>query len=80
MPSITIKNIPDNIYEKLKESARLHRRSMNSEAIYFIENALSHKRLDPDNFLNRIQTLRKKLAIPPLTKEFLAEAKSERRL
>ena len=80
MPSVTIKNIPDNVYERLRESARLHRRSINNEVIYFIENALLHKRIDPDDFLNRIQPLRKKLAIPPLTKEFLTESKNERRL
>jgi hypothetical protein len=34
MPStITLKNIPDEVYERLKASAEANRRSLNSEAI-----------------------------------------------
>ena len=34
MPTtLTLKNIPDEVYERLKHSAALHRRSLSSEAI-----------------------------------------------
>ena len=30
---MTLKNIPDDVYERLKAAASLHRRGLNSEAI-----------------------------------------------
>lgn len=38
--TLTLKNIPDDIYERLKLSAEANRRSMNSEAIVCMETAL----------------------------------------
>lgn len=35
--SITLKNIPDDIYTRLKTSAQANRRSLNSEAIVWLE-------------------------------------------
>ena len=35
--AMTIKNIPDNVYQKLKVSAQTNRRSLNSEAIVVLE-------------------------------------------
>ncbi len=41
MPTtLTLKNIPDDVYERLKDSADLHRRSLNSEAIVCLESVL----------------------------------------
>lgn len=37
---LTLKNIPDAVYERLKASAEAHRRSLNSEAIVCLEAAL----------------------------------------
>ncbi len=38
MPTtLTLKNIPDDVYDRLKRSAQTHRRSMNSEAIVCLE-------------------------------------------
>lgn len=38
MPAtLTLKNIPDAVYERLKRSAEAHRRSVNSEAIACLE-------------------------------------------
>ncbi len=33
MATITVKNIPGDLYEHLKERAQAHRRSLNSEVI-----------------------------------------------
>jgi plasmid stability protein len=30
MPALTIKNIPDDVYRTLKQTAEIHRRSINS--------------------------------------------------
>lgn len=41
MPTtLTLKNIPDEVYERLKLSAAVHRRSLNSEAIVCLESVL----------------------------------------
>jgi len=58
MPALTVKNIPDEIYEKLKASATLHRRSLNGELIHCLEMALLPQPVDIDERLRRIRTLR----------------------
>jgi len=58
MPAITIKNIPNSLYEQLKSTAELHRRSVNSEVIVCLEQVLVAKKSNPDERLNRIEQLR----------------------
>ena len=41
MATMTLKNVPDEIYARLKETAARHRRSLNSEAILCLERALA---------------------------------------
>ena len=56
--TLTLKNIPDEVYERLKQSAEMHRRSMNSEAIVCLEAALLPGRLAPSERLARARALR----------------------
>lgn len=56
--TLTLKNIPDEVYERLKLSAATHRRSMNSEAIVRLEEALQANRLAPAERLARARALR----------------------
>ena len=59
MPTtLTLKNIPDEVYERLKLSAEAHRRSMNSEAIVCLETALLASRIAPAERLARARALR----------------------
>ena len=59
MPTtLTLKNIPDFIYERLKLSAQAHRRSMNSEAIVCLEAVLLPARITPAERLARARELR----------------------
>ena len=59
MPTtLTLKNIPDAVYERLKASAEAHRRSMNSEAIVCLEAMLLPARLDASERLARARELR----------------------
>lgn len=59
MPTtLTLKNIPDKVYEQLKVSAETHRRSLNSEAIVCLEKVLLPRRLSVAERLERIRTLR----------------------
>lgn len=59
MPTtLTLKNIPDEVYERLKESAAVHRRSLNSEAIVCLESVLLSGRVEPAERLARARALR----------------------
>jgi len=63
MPTaLTLKNIPDEIYELLKASAESNRRSLNSEAIVCLESALLPKRITVSDRLARARALRAALA------------------
>ena len=48
MPAITVKNIPDLIYENLKFAAKAHHRSINSEIIACLEKELMHEKIPVD--------------------------------
>mgnify|MGYP005821918037 CR=1 FL=1 len=62
MPTtLTLKNIPDEVYERLKETAEMHRRSLNSEAIVCLESVLLPGRIAPSERLARIRALRNRL-------------------
>ncbi len=56
--SLTLKNIPDAVYERLKAAAELHRRSLNNEAIVCLESVLLPNRMAPDDRLARARELR----------------------
>ena len=59
MPTtLTLKNIPDEVYEQLKLAARANRRSMNSEAILGLEASLLANTLSPAERLARARALR----------------------
>jgi plasmid stability protein len=62
MPAtMTLKNIPDDIYERLRLAAEANRRSMNSEAIVCLEAALLPSRSTISERLARARALRGKL-------------------
>jgi plasmid stability protein len=59
MPTtLTLKNIPDMVYERLKASALANRRSLNSEAIVCLESVLARTQLAPSERLTRARELR----------------------
>jgi antitoxin FitA len=59
MPTtLTLKNIPDEVYKRLKLSADAHRRSLNSQVIVYLESALLPSRVTPSERLARARALR----------------------
>ena len=63
MPTtLTLKNIPDDVYARLKLSAEVHRRSLNGEAIVCLETVLLPARLAVGERLARARALRSALA------------------
>jgi plasmid stability protein len=79
MPALTIKNIPDDLYARLRESARVHRRSLNSEILYCVERALIPYRIDVSEHLLTARKIREKTGDYPLTDERLNAAKNSGR-
>ena len=61
MPSITVKNIPDKIYEKLKQQAELHHRSVNSEIIACLEKTVESNQVSSENILYQARQMRNKV-------------------
>ena len=79
MATLTIKNLPDEIYAALKQTAKKHRRSINSEAIVRLEHGIKNVEPDPETIIERIRKNRVKLKGMKLTDEFLGYAKNEGR-
>lgn len=75
MPNLTLKGIPADLYDRLKESASAHRRSINAEAIERLDRSLRSRRVDPDEFLARADALRKRLDLPRMSDEAVGRAK-----
>ncbi|MEO5660219.1 MAG: Arc family DNA-binding protein [Polaromonas sp.] len=62
MPTtLTLKNIPDELYGRLKDAAEVHRRSLNSEVIVCLESILLPQKISVEERLARARQLRKAL-------------------
>ena len=59
--TITLKNIPDEIYKSLKQAAATHHRSINSEAIFCLERVLLPARAGHEERLARARQIRSTL-------------------
>jgi len=59
--AITLKNIPDEIYDRLKAAAGAHHRSLNKEAIACLERALQQPEANVAERLARVRELRASL-------------------
>ena len=80
MATVTIKNIPDELYERLKLVAEINRRSINSEIIMCIENAVISRRINLEEVLENARQLRRLTAGYPISDEEFNLAKAEGRL
>ncbi len=58
MANLTVKNLPDSLYEKLKAQAHANRRSIASEATVLLERALGERVSSEDDLLRRAEQLR----------------------
>jgi len=56
--TLTLKNIPDDVYKRLKAAAEAHRRSLNSEAIVCLESVLLPGRISPAERVARARAMR----------------------
>jgi plasmid stability protein len=79
MNTITLKNIPDDLYAQLKQSAQVNRRSVNSEIIFYIERAVRSRKADVEGFLSTARTLREKTASYSITDAEFSREKTDGR-
>ena len=61
MPSVTIKNIPEIILNKLKKRAKLNRRSLNSEIIKNLEQNVNIAKVNTNLLIEKANKIRAKL-------------------
>lgn len=85
MPSILIKNLPDNLHQALKQRAKRHHRSLNKEVIALLE-AVVHNPVSAEigtfedrhqTRANRLRTLRGNYQSSLSSSETFAQSKSE---
>jgi antitoxin FitA len=81
MATLTLKNVPDEIYSALSKVAKRNRRSINGEAIIRLERSLESSEPDVQATLERIRKNREEMRKRGvwLTDEFLDYAKNEGR-
>jgi plasmid stability protein len=59
MPTLTLKNIPDQLYDQLRQSAAEARRSLNSEILFRLEAAFGNRKVDAHDLLVRARAVRR---------------------
>lgn len=74
MATITIKNIPDDLYALLKETAAANHRSINGEVIACIERSVRPRPVNVDEIIERARKIREWTAEYTITEEELNEA------
>ena len=80
MADLTLRGIPDELYEALKAEAERNRRSLNQEVIYRLEASVRAPTRDADAELARIRRLRDRMGdLPPLDDELLERARDRGR-
>ncbi len=79
MASLTIKNIPDDLYEHLKQAANAHHRSIDNELIHCLERALLPTRLSAAELKDAAKILRDRVLANRFDIDEIDAAKNEGR-
>jgi plasmid stability protein len=78
--TLTLKNVPDELIERLKREARDNRRSLNQQALTGLEQSLATRWPTPAQKVEQIRGAQARFAdLPKLSDAFLQRAKSEGR-
>ena len=72
--SITLKNIPDHVYNSLRAAADAHHRSLNGEIIACLEQALLPTKSNVETYLTKARELRQSLPNYDFTSEEIGSA------
>ena len=76
MATLTVKNIPQPVVERLKQQAALHRRSLNLEVIACLEATVQATPVDTEVLLARIREIRVRPRGVRLTDRLLTRLKT----
>ena len=79
MPALTVKNIPEDLYEKLKLVADSHHRSLNSEILHCLETVLIPQKISPTERLHLARAVRPKIRDGAIGPEEIMQAIDEGR-
>lgn len=79
MATMTLKNVPDELYRRLHARAERHGRSIDSEAIDCLERVLRSERVDPEALLARASQVRERAGNLFVTDDDLRIARDEGR-
>ena len=80
MVTITIKNLPEELYERIKLQAKANRRSVNSEIISIFEHAIAKRtHMDVKEILERARKVREFTAQYTVTQDEIDRWKKEGR-
>jgi len=80
MATLTLKNVPGELVDVLKQEAKQNRRSLNQEALSRLERSLESPKRSGAETVASLRLLHKRLARPAfLTDRFLERAKNEGR-
>ncbi len=69
MPSLTIRDIPDDLLENLRRIAKVNRRSLTSEILIRLERSAGLKPIDPEERIARVQRLHQRQPPEPIGDE-----------
>ncbi|BFU94695.1 MAG: conserved protein of unknown function [Nitrospira sp.] len=78
MTTLTIKNIPEPLVKRLRQQAAVHRRSLNSQVISYLEQMTHSIPVDTEALLGRARAIRRTPRIK-LTDRILDGLKAARR-
>jgi plasmid stability protein len=76
MATLTVKNIPQPVVDRLKQRAAVHRRSLNLEVIACLEATVQATPVDAEALLARIRGVRVKPKAVRLTDRLLTRLKT----
>lgn len=77
MATLTIRNVPDELYELLKQAAERNRRSLNNEALVLLEKSLQipqRTTQETEAWRLRMQAVREEAAVYVTSDEEVLEA------
>ncbi len=61
MANVTIKDIPAQLHDRLKENAKMNRRSLNAEVITLLEAAMEPRKVNVDEVLAAARAVRSQI-------------------
>lgn len=79
MVAVTLKNIPVELYERVKQNAKANHRSIDNELIAIIEQSVMPQPLDVKAWLEKARQLREMTAHYVISDEELTRLKNEGR-